>query len=111
MTMKGVVLLLILAFISPLVTEHGRIDESIHEDSAISGKTIPRKIHNWIRFDGEWYNCDLERNIDSHGVFCSCPFLACTGHPLCTGLMQCEISKSYYYLDIERKDCKCRRFY
>ncbi|CAH3159659.1 uncharacterized protein LOC113686968 [Pocillopora damicornis] len=113
MIIRGFVLLLFVALISSLVKEHGRSDGSKHEfeDSAFSSKTIPREIHHWIRFDGDWYNCHLERSIDSHGVFCSCPFLACTGYPHCFGLKHCKISKRYDYLNIKKEECKCRRFY
>ena len=67
------------------------------------------KIHDTIQIDGNVYECQYFHTKNSHGTWCNCPFLACTGSQDCTGTFHCAITnKNYDYTNMKDEDCDCR---
>ena len=69
------------------------------------------KVRDEIVYEGVKYNCDEFINVNTGpGVFCNCPFLACSGSQECNGnSLNCYIvNKNYDYTDMKDEDCDCK---
>lgn len=68
------------------------------------------KVRDKVVWKDREYDCGPIVDTDtSTGIFCGCPFLACSGGQDCTGnSLHCYIvNKDYNYLDMKDEDCDC----
>ncbi|KAL9958173.1 hypothetical protein ACROYT_G035149 [Oculina patagonica] len=99
-----IVLMLAVVFLSAQA-KHVKKDKSKKKENDFP------KVHDRIVYKGRTYECADLVNVDTGpGVFCGCPFLACSGGQDCYGnSLKCYIvNKDYDYTDMKDEDCDCK---